>query len=257
MPESPPPASRAKRPSGGSGVSRVMPASSNAVLLNQFVCPPRWATSTGWSGTAASRCVRCRGPSTTLVSSNMKPRTHRPGGVSRAFRRSAAWISATVRRSVFTPYSSFTPLGWEWVSMNPGVTVIPPASITSVPGPTRFPTSPAPPTATNRSPRTANASARGLRVVDGVDPGVHHRQVRVVRLPGRLLRRRGGQPGLPRTRRPARPRDPGTPCASRLPSLSLRAASAPRLQGSQYAPLAAACQADAAVTGWRPGRRGP
>ena len=45
--------------------------------------------------------------------------------------------------------------------MNPGVTVIPPTSITSVPGPTRFRTSSVLPTAMNRPPRTANASARG------------------------------------------------------------------------------------------------
>ena len=45
--------------------------------------------------------------------------------------------------------------------MNPGVTVIPSASITSVFGPMRFRTSSVLPTATNRSPRTANASARG------------------------------------------------------------------------------------------------
>ena len=138
-----------------------MPASSNAVLLNQLVCPPRCATLTGWLGTASSRWVRCSGPSTTFVSSNMKPRTQRPGGVSTAFRRRAAWISATVRRSVFTPWSSLTPLGCEWVSMKPGVTVIPAASSTSVPGPIRLRTSSVRPTAANRPARTANASARG------------------------------------------------------------------------------------------------
>ncbi len=45
--------------------------------------------------------------------------------------------------------------------MNPGVTVMPSASITSVFGPARLRTSSVLPTATNRPARTANASARG------------------------------------------------------------------------------------------------
>ena len=45
--------------------------------------------------------------------------------------------------------------------MKPGVTVRPPASITWVEGPAIALMSAALPTATNRSPRTAKASARG------------------------------------------------------------------------------------------------
>ena len=39
--------SRKKRPWSGSGVSLVMPASSNALVLYQLVWPPRWLTTIG------------------------------------------------------------------------------------------------------------------------------------------------------------------------------------------------------------------
>ena len=91
----------------------------------------------------------------------MKPVIQTSGAVVSAFWRMAAWISRTVRRFVLTPYSSCTPLGWQCVSMNPGVTVMRCASITCVRRVARFRMSAVDPTATNRPFFTANASARG------------------------------------------------------------------------------------------------
>src|SRR5438094_625821 len=67
------------RPSGGSGVSFVMPASSSALLLYQLVWPPRCATTTGCSVVASSRSFFVSGRSS-FVSSNWKPLIHKPGG---------------------------------------------------------------------------------------------------------------------------------------------------------------------------------
>ncbi len=63
----------------------------------------------------------------------------------------------TLRRAL-----SPAPDGCEWASMKPGTTVAPAASITGVSAVARFRTSSLEPTATNRSPETAKASARGF-----------------------------------------------------------------------------------------------
>jgi hypothetical protein len=89
--------------------------------------------------------------------------THSPGGVSETRFAIAAWIASMLRRSQFTCTSSETPPeeGWVWASMNPGVTVIPSASMSSVEEDARFRTSELDPTATKRPFFTANASALG------------------------------------------------------------------------------------------------
>ena len=154
------PLSRKKRPSGGSGVSFVMPASSSALLLYQVVWPPRCATETGCSVVASSRSFRVSGRSS-FVSSNMNPSIQTSGALVSDFCRIAAWISRTVRRFVLTPNSSSTPLGWQCASMNPGTTVICCASIVVVRAVARLRTSAFDPTATKRPCLTANACARG------------------------------------------------------------------------------------------------
>ena len=195
MPERSPSASRANRPSGGSGVSRVTPASANAVLLNQLVCPPRCATFTGWSGTAASRWVRCSGPSTTFVSSNMKPRTHRPGGVSSALARRACWISADrpqvrvhavelvhaarVGVRVDEPRRDGHPGGVDELGLRADEI----ADVSCA--------------AHGGEPATPDRERLGARqrLVDGVDAGVDDRQVRAARLGAGLLCRGTRRPG--------------------------------------------------------------
>ena len=113
-----------------------------------------------------SRSFRLSGrPSSSFVSSYMKPTTHVPGGVARVFSFSAAWIFAMLPRFVFTFFSSSTPTpdGWEWASMKPGSTHIPPTSSTSVrSAAARLRTSSSDPTATNRPRAMANAVADGV-----------------------------------------------------------------------------------------------
>ena len=55
VPDGSPSAVRSIRPSPGSGVSRVMPASSSARELTQAPCPSRLVKNAGRSGTIASR----------------------------------------------------------------------------------------------------------------------------------------------------------------------------------------------------------
>ena len=96
---------------------------------------------------------------------------------------------------------------------------MPPASITSVAGPTRLRTSSVLPTAREPASPYRERLGAGQRVVDGVDPGVDDRQVRLSTLPPGRPPARPRPAGHPRRpRRPARRRGPETPCVYRLPS---------------------------------------
>ena len=133
--------------------------------------PPRWRTITGWLRDTSSRSRRCSiRLSFTLVSSKKKPSTQVPGGTASALAFSLPTMLRMLTNSTSnglptsTSFCSTSPPAWLWQSMKPGTTVMPLASNTVVFLPARLRTSPVAPTATKRSPFTANASALGERV---------------------------------------------------------------------------------------------
>ena len=100
--------------------------------------------------------------SSNFVSSYMKPRTQPPGGVIFAFSASTSWTAEMRRRLTLTASASHGRIGWLCASMNPGVTVMPRASMRWVLALARLSMSSFDPTARMRLPRTAIASTTGL-----------------------------------------------------------------------------------------------
>jgi hypothetical protein len=85
-----PAASRSIRPLGGSGVARVIPASSRARRLTQALWPSVDSSSTGRSATTASR-VAAWGPAVPKASiTQPPPSTQAASGRSAAYRATAA-----------------------------------------------------------------------------------------------------------------------------------------------------------------------
>jgi len=90
-----------------------------------------------------------------------------PGGVARARARSFVMMLSIDTNSTSnglptsTSWSNVVPIGWLCVSMKPGTTVMPLASITRVRRSASERTCAVDPTATMRALLTANASARG------------------------------------------------------------------------------------------------
>ena len=118
----------------------------------------------GWKALTASRSSTNRKRfSAVLVSSNLKPCTHWPGGVVSARSRSAVWMADMDGRSQSAAITCRMPLfsTWMWASMNPGSTVLPVRSITFTPGPMNVSTSRLLPTPTMRPSLIATACARG------------------------------------------------------------------------------------------------
>src|SRR6202167_96956 len=159
-----PATSRTMVPPGGSGVSRVMPASCNACELGSAMWPSSRLTKTGWPALTAS-ISRGVGRRTGVQSSwsHPPPVIQRPGG-------SLAANSAMRRRNSSSDFASrnCTPAKLSppltkctCASLKPGSTSLPPTSSTSVPAPIHLRISPLGPTATMRFPRQATASARG------------------------------------------------------------------------------------------------
>jgi len=93
------------------------------------------------------------------------PTTHRPLGVVFAFSAILAWMSAmdltpaSSLRSTVRIFLAPVPVMWQWESMSPGITVLPPRSMTSVASPTKLLISSFVPTAKIFSNLTATASA--------------------------------------------------------------------------------------------------
>ena len=156
-----PSGSRSIRPSDGSGVDAVTPASSSALVFTQALWPSRLVRKAGRSGTIRSRSSRRGVPPSNAAMYQPPPRIHASSGCDRAYASitsnpgpdcASAWRS---HRSIARPPWT----GWTWASWNPGVTVRPRSSITRVRGPIHPATIASGPTATSLPSRTATADA--------------------------------------------------------------------------------------------------
>ncbi len=89
--------SRSMRPSAGSGVSFVMPATSSALLLTQVVCPSRLQRMTGRSGTTASiSSLRASAPGPNAAIDQPPPVIQGSSGFASAYFLMVATYSSTV-----------------------------------------------------------------------------------------------------------------------------------------------------------------
>ena len=80
IPTGVPSGSRSIRPCGGSGVSRVTPATSSAREFTQAPCPSRFVSSTGRSGTTASSASRRAIPPGNVSIDQPSPTIHSRSG---------------------------------------------------------------------------------------------------------------------------------------------------------------------------------
>ncbi len=129
--------SRSMREGGsGSGVSLLMPASSSARLLTLIPsCPPWRVTEIGWSVDALSRSYLLGNLfSLSLDSLYPQPCIHLPGDIVSAFLRSSSMRASMDLTYLRSTVRTLLPpeLKWAWLSTNPGVTSLPPRSMTLV-----------------------------------------------------------------------------------------------------------------------------
>ena len=163
-----PSASRSITPPGTSAVAAVIPARRSAALFSQMECRSLLSRATGTSGATASSSARCgRTPSVHVLACQPAPRIQADGRSAWAAAR-ARTISATASAEAAAVTSisvarSASSMKWTWLSVKPGSSSRPVRSITSVRGPRSSARSAAVPTARKRSPRTATASAQGVR----------------------------------------------------------------------------------------------
>ena len=166
VPDGAPVGSRSIRPSGGSGVAAVRPASSSARLLAQAPWPSRLLSSAGRSRTTASRASRvgCRRGSRAIDQPD--PRTHGRSGRSPAYAAIRATVSSADLASVRSQRSMSTPAasGCACASWKAGSTSPPRTSTTSVCGPTVSRTSSSVPTSTIRPPAHGDRAGPGRAV---------------------------------------------------------------------------------------------
>jgi hypothetical protein len=129
-------------PSGGSGVSRPMPALVIALLFNQNLWPSAFLTWIGRVVSSRSRSCRVSGVPCGSIDSPKKsfasnrvllPLSGACSGLSRQ-----AWSRARIFATVPPSYPIEQSVGrvpWKWPSTMPGITIRPPRSITFVAGP--------------------------------------------------------------------------------------------------------------------------
>ena len=150
-------------PPGTSRASEPTPAARSAALLARLICPSRRLIHTGVFGVTESIQSR-RGSSPPHCSWSQFPSViHAPAGSAAAYCLMRPMNSAGVLASRSCTDARPKPPATKWTceSMNPGTTIIPPASMTRVSGRASFFTSALVPTTAMRSPVTASASAHG------------------------------------------------------------------------------------------------
>ncbi len=163
---SPVTASRSMRPSHGSGVSLVIPATSSARLFTHAPCTSLFIRNTGRSATMRSRSSLCGAPPGNRYIAHPPPVIRAspgfatpPHGAGDASPGRPATVPTWSRftRSRFRPPNA----GWTWASWNPGTTSRPGSDRTSVVRPASSRSSSGAPIATIRPSFTATAPGRG------------------------------------------------------------------------------------------------
>ena len=155
-------ASRSIRPSGGSGVARVIPASASARELTHAECPSAAQSRAGRSGTRRSSSAFDGLPSGNSGSCQPAPRIQARCGCAAAYARIVSAAAAAVSAALRSHSPRSTPLvdGVHVGVLKPGSTMRPARSTVSVAGPISPGGRLSVPTYTIRPPRTATALAQ-------------------------------------------------------------------------------------------------
>ena len=106
-------------PSGGSGVSFVIPASSSALLFAHAEWPSREYKKTGRSGTSSSRMpLLARAPGPKDAIDQPPPSTQGRSGFACAYSAMRVRYSGTVSTPFRSQADASTPpeIGWMWIS---------------------------------------------------------------------------------------------------------------------------------------------
>ena len=153
-------ASRSIRPSHGSGVSRVMPATSNAFEFTQAPCTSRFSRKTGRSGTTSSRSSFVGVPPGKCAISQPPPKIQGSSRMPFAYATTASRYASTPGRSWSETWSRYRPANGVDVRVLERRQHHPAGRWrTSFASGNRSRTSGSVPTATMRSPRIATAPA--------------------------------------------------------------------------------------------------